>query len=224
MSSPSSSQESRSSLNGAVSKLLFDLIHVPWWRTPIWVLALSVVPGAVIAAIIQLQPWIPVWPMLADPVIILNGEWYTGLVTYVSALLWWTAASVCTCAAVACLDGAKRRFLLGAGFFSALLGWDDLFMGHEVFWPHFGIPGDYVIPVYGLLILVHLIAAAPVILRTEAAPLALAMGMLFGATLIEFTPLDGVFEDYLELCGLIAWVVYHVRVSWRFVQEGRSAA
>lgn len=196
---------------------------------------LSVVPPAVLMAIIWLQPYIDPALLLRDPLAVaeLRGadccKVYYGAVSNLGILIWISGAAVSLFGAVLLLtirrrgnlpnDDAELSFLLVGGLLTAVLSFDDMFLVHENVLDFFGIPQIVTYGAYASLALAYLWTSWAVIKRSGLRWFLCAGGFLALSVLIDIAPFEGerlriVVEDGAKLIGICAWTGFHLLATW----------
>ena len=168
---------------------------------------------------------IPFRTMTLDPVQVMagmKGNPFYGWLSDFGVLLWCSAAAVCLFCS-ACLRAEGRReeacFLKYSGCITLLLMIDDFFLFHEIDFPRFlGIPGEFLLFSYFLIISFYLYRFHRIIFQTDYLLLVLAfafLGISFGADILPFR-IRGQFlvEDGSKFLGIVSWAGYFVRVCY----------
>ena len=164
---------------------------------------------------------IPISDLTRDLVSIFHGSGahiYTGVLSQIGIFFWSAAAAICLFSATILSRNPDilkiKRFLAFSGLFTLLLGFDDAFLLHEIFFPYvFGISEEAVLASYAGIILFYLIRYYSIIIKTEYFLLGIAL-FFFGLSipLDMFTsPLDSdsfEVEEDLDLVGLVSWIEY----------------
>ena len=189
------------------------------WRALIATLAAGValLAASVAAARVTGRP---LRAFLIDPAAELGSPAYTGVVSNVTVLVWWSAA------VVACLSGLVLRRLdhpsaaplLLLAALSAAAGADDLFLGHEELIPSLGVPQKVVLIIFAAAAASALWAIRDFLREGEwgmlvvAAPcFAFSLGV---DALGEGSGIAYLLEDGAKLLGVIAWATFSVRSGW----------
>jgi hypothetical protein len=167
-----------------------------------------------------------------DATEILEAPFYSGLLSNIGVLVWWSGSTISLFGGAVALRTARGgewgRFLLCSGLLTGWLALDDLFTLHEIvipaylyipdIWP-LSAPQKLTIALYGAVVLLYLIRFRRAILKTDYLLLIPALGF-FGLSVF----FDGVgdwiavpghhyFEDGAKLMGITGWTVYHIRTA-----------
>jgi hypothetical protein len=182
----------------------------------------ALLPPLVLFAIVGLQPWLPVFELLRDPLAVAEGvtvccETHYGAVSNLGSMIWAAGAAVCLFTA-ACLWLGRRepktmRFMLCAGLLTGLLGADDLFLIHDHVLPAVGVPQMAIYAVYGMLGFGFLAVFLRPILAHAGWLFLLAGGALAASIAVDqFIENEAVWrillEDGLKFAGLWAWCLF----------------
>lgn len=168
-----------------------------------------------------------------DPIQVLDGPIYTGVLSNVGILLWAATAAI----TLFCGDFLRRNrpyagwspFLLSAGGLTTLLLLDDLFLFHEVLFPEYLNIHERALPVtYGLLMVLFLVYFRNTIWRTNALILILALGF-FGLSIgidIVDIPFRGIhlFEDGSKLLGIVSWGTYFISTCRQIIRPDQASS
>ncbi|MCI0557029.1 MAG: hypothetical protein MN733_00925 [Nitrososphaera sp.] len=189
-----------------------------------FLLQLYVLPllGLCAVTLASLQSGVPVREFLADPTSVANSHPFTGVVSSVGVLLWCASAAICLFGwSILQYDNSERKlsnFLCYSGLMTVVLLLDDLFLFHEVIFPHYlGIPEQITIIVYGSLVFYWVIAFKHYILETEYIILLTALTFFWLSLLIDvfqyrIEPFLGdwriLLEDGFKLLGIVGWCGY----------------
>lgn len=167
-----------------------------------------------------------------EPSEVLGAPAYTGFLSYVMLLVWFSSAVVCLFggALVAALRGRTLAAapLLAAGILSLVLSVDDALRMHEDFLPVlFGIPKEVTYSVYALAVSAWLVAHRRFILGTDWQLLGVALGFLGLSVMLDRAFVEHqrhVFEDGAKLVGIVAWTLYFARTTYVAVLAAASDA
>jgi len=176
--------------------------------------------------VVILQPWIePKWLFLDTQT---AGELsddcchvYYGAMSNLGIMLWMGTAAICLFSWVALLilQGRSRisDIALAAGTLSALLGFDDAFLVHEVIGPELGIPQNLVLAFYGVLALGYFALARSIAFGTDgwiffASGSALALSLGIDVVFHTVSPVFVYFEDGAKFLGIACWFLFHSSV------------
>lgn len=148
-----------------------------------------------------------------DPLAELHEPIYTGAVSTLGALVWWTGGVAALLAAAVVRRGEAAHALAAGGLLTLLLAFDDLFVMHEELIPDLvGIPERVVYAAYAAAGLAfvwwHRRFLVP-------APRALLLGLavaLFGLSIAFDVVAPGrhALEDGAKLLGIVAWTTLFV--------------
>ncbi|KKN86060.1 hypothetical protein LCGC14_0272550 [marine sediment metagenome] len=164
---------------------------------------------------------IPVGDMTRDPTAVAGVSIYVGFLSQFGIFLWVGAAAVCLFGAAVLPASAEqrenKRFLLVSGALSLVLGFDDIFLLHEAFFPHIGISEMTVLAAYGLFVLYYLARFYKTLWRTEFILLAMAFGFFGLSVIFDLLEPGGIdpylAEDGVKLIGLLSWTSYYFRTT-----------
>jgi hypothetical protein len=178
--------------------------------------------GLCAVTLASLQSGVSVREFLAGPISVANIHPFAGVVSNVGVLLWCASAAICLFSWSILRYGNSERgpsnFLGYSGLMTVVLLLDDLFLFHEVIFPHYlGIPEQITIIVYGSLVFYWVIAFKTFILETEYLILLTAF-TFFGLSLLvdvfqyRIEPFLGdwriLLEDSFKLLGIVGWCGY----------------
>jgi hypothetical protein len=197
------------------------------------VYALALVPALAFFGLLYVQPWLPMASLIRDPVAILGGRFYHGLVSNLGVLLWCGTAAVCLFrGAEVWRAGARQRggFLLSAGSVTLMLLLDDFFLAHEQILPNMGIPEKATLAFYPLAVALYVAVYWRQTIRADAALLVLSLAFLAISNLVDVvfgyhfypTPVGQevsagvILEEGAKFVGIAAWSVFHIRAAWIF--------
>ena len=225
-------------MDKALSRMVPDL-------TASWlVYVLALLPALAFFGLLYAQPWLPMASLIRDPVAILGGRFYHGLVSNIGILLWCAAAAICLFRGAENWSAGLRRrggFLLSAGLLTSMLLLDDFFLAHEQIVPRFiGIPEQVALAFYPVAIVFYTAAYWRDILRADAALFLLSLAFFAISSLIDVgfdyhfyeTPTglevsaSVILEEGAKFIGIAAWAVFHIRAAWMFgpvEPSGRAA-
>ncbi len=173
---------------------------------------------------------IPVAELTRDPVELLNGRPYTGMLSNLGIIFWSATAGICLFVVI--LDGnypqlkRERRFFLLAFILTLVLLLDDLFLLHDVILPEvMKISENYLYALYGILSLLFIIYFRYDIVQTPYLLLIAAViffGFSIGVdTIVKFLDLEHGFflEDGSKFFGIISWSAYFTHISNRAIKR-----
>lgn len=164
----------------------------------------------------------PIWKLAKDPAEVMNFPPYIGLLSNWGVILWTMAAAICLFSAVLLkqqkASNSTFRFIVVSGYFSLLLGLDDLYRLHDRLFPKlFGIPERIFYFLYVFAFLAYLIYFIPQIIKYEY--------LLFGAALLLFLISRRLFVtipffdqfmttgDMLKYFGIVFWLAFFYRTA-----------
>ena len=206
------------------------------WR--VYVLAL--LPAVTFFGLLYVQPWLPMASLIRDPVAILGGQFYHGLVSNIGILLWCAAAAICLFrGAENWLAGFLRRggFLLSAGVLTSMLLLDDFFLLHEQALPRFiGLSEKYFLIVYPAAVVLYIAAWWREIVRADPYLFLLSLTFFAISNLIDVAfdyhfyempagmevSASVILEEAAKFIGIAAWAVFHIRAAWMLGPAARS--
>jgi hypothetical protein len=220
-------------------------------RTPPWLYLATLLPPALIMAVVFSQPYVRPSALLQDPAALLRdrgmmpgqGFLYFGAASNLGVLVWSAAASVCLFTALLLAHRSTHTaaawFLFVSGLFTAMLVADDFFMIHEEWFPYLsGLSEVYLFSFYVLFFACYLIVFHRFILRHHGmllfmASVFFAIGMVTDAFLdvtafayittdVRVAGLWGLFfEDGMKMFGIFAFVMFYLRTSWDLLISAR---
>ncbi|MEM7012918.1 MAG: hypothetical protein AAF585_15690 [Verrucomicrobiota bacterium] len=160
----------------------------------------------------------PLSNLTRDPVDVLGGAVYVGVLSTLGIVLWGCAGAILLVGFGLTNAGHQlRRFLLWFGLGTSLLATDDAFQLHEQILPYqLGIPQNLVLLSYAFAFAAIFLCFGKKILRHTPWPL-LAMAMACMAVSVGFdvfVPLADTttyLEDVFKFGGIIFWLIYSVQ-------------
>jgi len=173
---------------------------------------------------------IPMSDLTRDPVQLLNGRPYTGMLSNLGIIIWSATAGICLFVMIL---GApyhelkrERQFFLLAFLLTLVLLLDDLFLMHDVILPEdLNISENFLYAVYGILSLVFIIFFRNDILQTPYL-LLMAAVLFFGFsisidTIVKYLNLPHGFflEDGSKFLGIISWGTYFTYAGFRAINR-----
>ncbi len=193
-------------------------------------IVISILPAILLCLFVKFQPWVSPWAMMADPIVYLEGEIYTGAVSSLGAIIWMCAAAIALFAGVVLVQMQSAaefgKFLLHIGILTAALSVDDFFLIHDVVAPHFGINEKFIYSLYALLSAYIFFRFPREILKTDNFLLFLGFFMFASSILLDVTPFSGptvgFLEDACKFVGIVAWSTYLVRTSWMTLSQNKT--
>lgn len=179
-------------------------------------------------AIISMHFDIPVGNFTRDPIAILRGNPFTGVISNIGILFWCSTAAICIFVSKSYPDRKEfSLFLLFSGLFTFILLLDDLFQLHEKVDTYFHVHEYTAYVVYFILISIYFVKFGKIILSTEYMVLFIACCFLSLSVLADMllsyfiTQRDIKFliEDGFKLFGIVTWFIYFIRTSFFYMQE-----
>ncbi len=172
-----------------------------------------------IIVLLSLLEGIPISKLTQDPTAIVGAPIYTGFLSQIGIFFWSGSAAICMFSAkVIPRDSGNvmvKRFFFVSGLLTLLLGFDDVFLLHEAFFPYIGFPEKALIVSYAGLILLYLALFFSIILKTEYVLLGMSLfffGISIALDLINPRGIDPfLFEDGAKLVGIVSWLTYFYR-------------
>ncbi len=167
-----------------------------------------------------------------DPIQILNGKPFYGVLSNIGAIVWsGTAAILFYSYFVSKRNGVAARrslLLLISGVLTTCLLIDDLFLMHDVVFPEYLHINEKVLySFYGLMVIAIFYFFFSIVKKTDYLFLILSFGFLgcsvFTDVLVDLgihIPYYFTVEDGFKFLGIISWSVYFIRTSFRTVQMG----
>jgi hypothetical protein len=165
-----------------------------------------------------------------DPVQVLNGKPYVGIISNLGILFWCSASAILFYSAL--INRIKKRpeketyFLFFSGLLSILLLIDDFFLMHDVIFPDYLKINEIVFYLfYGLAAIAIFIRYFKIILDTDYVLLILAFILLgLSATTDEIIALGihikhpYIVEDSFKFLGILSWFSYFTRTAYKSVK------
>jgi hypothetical protein len=173
---------------------------------------------------------IPMATLTRDPVQLLNGRPYTGMLSNLGIIIWSATAGICLFVVVLMQPypehRRERQFFLLAFVLTMVLLLDDLFLLHDVILPEdLDISENYLYAVYGILSLTFIIHFRKDILETPYLLLVAAV-IFFGFsisvdTIVKFLNLEHGFilEDGTKFLGITSWGTYFIYNGYQTVKR-----
>jgi hypothetical protein len=179
---------------------------------------------------LEISRIIPAALLTRDLSSVAGVPFYYGILSQLGIFFW--AGTI-----VACFLGYARKsrnkskvqlkwFLFFSGLFTSMLGFDDLFVLHEIVFPEYlGIPEAAVLGVYGISLLLILGKFYAEILKTNFIFLLISFFFLGMSVLTDVFHIPGLSsyfaEDGLKFIGIINWFVYFFSTSVKVVSKGK---
>lgn len=175
---------------------------------------------------------IPMAELTRDPVQLLNGRPYTGMLSNLGVIIWSATAGVCLFVVILIMPyrelKRERLFFLLSFILTMVLLLDDLFLFHDVILPEdLNISENYLYGVHGILSLVFILYFRKYILQTPYL-LLIASVLFFGFsigvdTIVKFLNLEHGFflEDGSKFLGIISWGTYFTFTAYHVIKRQR---
>ncbi len=169
--------------------------------------------------VVHFQTGVSIGKLTRDPATALKGSAYIGFLSQIGIFFWAGASVVClfTTYILANSSGNLQleQFFFESGLLSLLLGFDDVFLLHEIFSAYTGIPEKIIFAGYLGLLLLWLFQFYSIIFRTEYLLFGIAL-VFFGVSIfIDITKPNiqymVLFEDGAKLVGILSWLAYFFR-------------
>jgi hypothetical protein len=177
---------------------------------------------------------VPMAELTRDPVQLLNGRPYTGMLSNLGIIVWSATAGICLFVVILNVNQQHlkrgKQFFLLAFVFTMVLLLDDLFLLHDVILPEdLKISENYLYAVYGILALVFIFYFRNDILETPYLLLFAAViffGFSIGMdTIVKFFDMEHGFflEDGSKFLGIISWGTYFTYAGYRTISRERRS-
>lgn len=165
-----------------------------------------------------------------DPIQILNGKPYVGLISNTGIIFWCaTAAILFYSSKISWLQKKPEKqtfFLFFGGLLTILMLIDDLFLMHDVIFPDYLKINEIVFYLfYGLSVIAIFLYYHKTILNTDYILLILAFLLLGLSAITDQVQVFGIkvihpyiVEDSFKFLGIIAWFAYFSRTSYKFIK------
>jgi hypothetical protein len=155
-----------------------------------------------------------------DPASVGRGlEYYTGALSYLTVLVWWTGAVVAVFTGLACRRDPRAVPLVTGGALMGWLGLDDLYMLHEAFFPRRGVSERGLIASYGAAALLWSVVFRDFIRRSEWPLLLSAAALFVAATVFDVAHLGVEWEDGAKFLAVLGLAAFFVRTSSAVVRR-----
>jgi hypothetical protein len=167
-----------------------------------------------------------VWYFTVDPFIIGNLPFYAGILSNIGILLWSASATVCFFSVTILRNEELLKrykwFLIMSGLMTSLFLFDSFFQMHRIFYPNrLHLSTFMVFCVYIVLGLWYLFFFRKQIMETEYLMLALALGFLGLAVIIDTVSIvprgRTALSDFFKLYGILSWLIYFTRTCWKIL-------
>lgn len=195
-----------------------------------WIILVFLISSLLVGMMLVLHVWqeIPIGDMVRDPTAVAGVSIYIGFLSQFGIFFWAGAATVCLFSAIVLRPGPGRYdtrfFLLMSGLLSLILGFDDVFLLHEAFFPHIGIPELFIFSCYGLFVFYYLLRFYRTILNTDFLLLGMALGFFALSVLLDLLDpqfLDpDLWEDGAKVVGIVSWLIYYLRTGFVAIRQG----
>jgi hypothetical protein len=157
--------------------------------------------------------------LTADPNVLGNRPFYSGLLSQLGLFCWSAAATISFIFAFFSKNSSKHKrltaFYVYSGLLISLLMFDDAFMFHETVFPSLGISQKFVYISYALLTLAYLSRFYKTILKTPYLLLLFAFGSFSVSTSIDVlfhfegqSIWNSLVEDGSKFTGIVFWMIY----------------
>jgi len=211
-------------------------VHIlsPRWLAAVFVPAAGLL---VLIAIGGATGYLNFRSLMADATTLGGLHPFSGAMSNLGVLLWWTAASICLFSAAIVRgrgDAGAFGFLLSAGALTAYVALDDLFRIHETVAPRYArIPEEAIYAALGLAAGLHLVVYRRLIRGTDYRLLAAALVLLAASTVMDtiFNPWlrtlghwEFFLEDGAKWLGIVSWCAYYTSASLQLVGAAVPAA
>lgn len=171
--------------------------------------------------LIHLFKGVSIGELTRDPVVVLGGSFYIGFLSQVGIFFWAASAAVCMFSAYVIPRRSDttqlKSFLFVSGLLTLALAFDDVFLFHEVVFPHFGVPQNLVFAIYVGLTLFYLVSFRSIILKSEYVLLGMALSFFGVSMALDVIGPNGIYpyllEDGAKLVGLVGWSAYFIRIG-----------
>lgn len=172
--------------------------------------------------VLHLQTGVSMGKLTRDPATALQGSAYIGFLSQIGIFFWAGSSTVClfTTYILANISGNLQleKFFFRSGLLSLVLGFDDVFMLHEICSARTGIPEEIIFAGYLGLLLLWLFKFYSIIFRTEYLLLGMAL-IFFGLSIVIDITKPNIkymvlFEDGAKLIGILSWLAYFFRCGY----------
>ncbi len=201
-------------------------------RTAILWLYMPAVIVMIITVTVSYKFGIPISKFTHDPVEIIGGHPFLGVISNIGVLLWCASAVICffSFALLNCSEKCSEIMwlILGGGGISAVFLLDDLFLLHEEIFPSYlHINQKIIFLFYGIMFLFYLAKFRRSILKTNFLFLLFATFFLVSSAIIDqlkgySLPGHNLFEDGSKFFGIVSWFGYYFSVCFQEIREIRS--
>ncbi len=165
-----------------------------------------------------------------DPIQLLNGEPYVGIITRVGIIIWAaTFAILLYSSKISSIQKKPKQqtsLLIWAGLLTLFLLLDDSFMLHDVIFPEYlNINEKVFFSFYSLSVIALFYFYYKEILNSDYVLLILAFVLLGASALTDMAlrfgitiPYSYAIEDGSKFLGIIAWFSYFTRTSYNYIK------
>jgi hypothetical protein len=165
-----------------------------------------------------------------DPVQVLSGKPYVGIISNLGILFWCSACAVLFYSALVThtKKGPAKEvyFLFFSGLLSLLLLLDDFFLMHDVIFPDYLKINELVFYLfYGLSAIIIFLRYYKIVLDSDYVLLALAFVLLGLSAFTDEIVAFGIninhpyiVEDSFKFLGILSWFSYFTRTAYKFVK------
>jgi hypothetical protein len=165
-----------------------------------------------------------------DPVQVLNGKPYVGIISNLGILFWSSASAILFYSALIVRNRKRPAkevyFLVFSGLLSILMLIDDFFLMHDVIFPDYLKINEMVVYLfYGLSAVAIFLRYFRIIMDTDYVLLILAFILLgLSATTDEIIAFGihiqhpYIVEDSFKFLGILSWFSYFTRTAYKFVK------
>ncbi len=157
----------------------------------------------------------PSGDFVRDPVTVLDGAVYVGLVSHLGTIVWSAAATSCFLAAIV-LGGRTRRAFAWAGVLTTALLVDDVFLVHETYAEETGGSERHVLALYPIALAAYVVVYRTFLRRHDAWLLVIALALFGVSAIVDVRDAEEyLLEDSAKLFGIVTWCVVFAAASVR---------
>ncbi len=162
--------------------------------------------------------------MTADVTAIGGLKPLAGILSSIGILMWIVAAVICLFVSQHIPNDRKCFFLVSWGFFTAYLGFDDLFLLHEWILPSLTNLDENVIITFYIMIAAGLFYKFKSDIKQSDWTFFIAAIFFFALSILidlvgNETPSQFFYEDGAKFIGITCWMVYFVKVSSKYLSD-----
>jgi hypothetical protein len=202
-------------------------------KKPLISLATIFIPGILFLAIMVIASkttGVYFETLSRDPIQVLNGKPYIGLISNTGILFWCASAAILLFSSkISSLQKRPEKqtfFLFFSGLLTILMLIDDLFLMHDVIFPDYLKINEIVFYLfYGSSVIAIFLYYQKIILNTDYILLILSFLLLGLSVITDEVQVFGIkvihpyiVEDSFKFLGIIAWFAYFSRTSYKFVK------